>query len=388
MRRIMGKKWIYKTFLFIATVQLIVSCQDDKNNPLSTGENDEIQFDVCVTTRADYESDMIDSNQDKYFVQDQSVVYISQRSTNLNTDFTPESTNCYKYIYNGNESANWETGFNFKPVTEALNWGKILENGQYGQVFAFAILYFPGGDKDAYPYKVGTDQNEPSMENEPVNFFKWDILGGYHRSGKIRERLRFRLRHMMSRLKVTLYIPKVNSDLASGYEVSDIKATALSFRTDYTVTFGDMDSEGVPMAQPSNDVGVEPSVEDIQMKKISAEETTLTKDYLSNFNIVNLDEDEVYKYTFDMIFPPQAVGIGDVLKFTLINSGGESVYLFNSNNNLTNGNGNFKFEGGTVTNLELYLPRADNSLVLFRANVVDWNEISTSFIVTPDADKP
>lgn len=377
-------KGIDIAFLILTLGLIDFSCKEERSDiQLAAAPDDEIRFDVNIATRVDDESD-IDPNQDKYFLDGESMVYISQRSTNLNIDFTPESTNCYKYYYSRND-ANWEHGFNFKPVDEALNWGTIIENGQFGQVFAFAILYFPGGDKDGYPFKVGADQNEPSIENEPVDFFQWDVLGGYHRTGKVRDRLRFQLKHLMCRLKVNLYVPKVNSELGNGYEVNDIIASALSFRTDYTVSFGDLDSEGIPMAQPSNDVGIEVFPEDIRMKKTSVKEINLSKELLSNFNVYDLEEDDVYQYSFDMIFPAQSV-TGDILRFTIQNDGGESNYLFNSNN-LTSGNGNFKFVAGSVTKLELYLRRSDNTLVLLVAEIDDWNEISTGMVVVPEEDR-
>ena len=375
-------KGTYIAFLILSLGFIGFSCKEEKSDiQPATGHDDEIRFDVNIATRVDEDSD-IDPNQDKYFLDGESVVFISQRATNLNIDFTPESTNCYKYYYSRNDDADWEHGFNFKPVDEALNWGTIIENGQFGQVFAFAILYFPGGDKDEYPYKVGANQNEPSIENEPVDFFQWDILGGYHRTGKVRDRLRFQLKHLMCRLKVNLYVPKVNAELGNGYEVNDIIASALSFRTDYTVSFGDLDSEGIPMAQPTNDAGIEIVPEDIRMKKTLSSETTLSKDILSNFNVSDLEEDDVYQYSFDMIFPAQSV-TGDILRFTLQSDGGESNFLFNSNN-LTAGNTNFKFEAGSITKLELYLRRSDNTLFLLEANIDDWNEISTGMVVVPD----
>ena len=349
------------------------SCENEEGDAVNLSTDDAIKFDISIVTRDTHDPEALEKYDD-FFVDGVSCVYLSQRADHVPIDFSEDSNNLYKYVYKKNPEANWETGFNFSPVTDALDWGKIIDNGQFAQVYAFAIMFFPrGADNAAYPYyQVGADQSQAD------NFMEWDLLAGYHRAEKLRERLRFQLKHVLCRLKVNLYIPVLDVEQGNGYEVTEAKAEAIDFRTDYEVVFPEMDSEGIPQATPTNPEGVKTN---IKMKKTVDGEPYKLKD-LSKFPETEMAEDNVTKYSFDMIFPMQVV-YDNMLRFTLTLNGEEKNFVYKNSNS----DSGVKFQGGAITNLDLYLNRPDNRILLLKANVLDWNEASSDFIIMPDEDR-
>lgn len=65
---------------------------------------------------------------DDGFINDYSVIYISQKGqNNIEPDFEDlDSDNLYAYMYYDNPSATWEAGYNFAPVgNKELDWENI-----------------------------------------------------------------------------------------------------------------------------------------------------------------------------------------------------------------------------------------------------------------------
>ena len=309
-------------------------------------------------------------NPEDYFSEGETVILVSQRTSDMSLNFEEGSGNCYKYTYYSNPDADENSGFNFTS-DNPLEWDKILENGQFSNGYAFGALFYPRGAE--HTNEVYADQsNEES-------FIDCDVMGAWHRTSKVRDRLTFEFNHLMCRLQINLYIPLWDEEMGNGFTIDDnAVATALSFRTDYAIEFGDRTTELPPIARPSTTV--DGTVADITMYKYdTVEEMELTD--LSNFNIEDLETDQVKKFSFEMLFPEQTVK-GNFLRFTLSRGDIKYNYLFNSAY-LTMNADKFTFQAGSVTQLNLYLPRTDNEILLLSANINNWNDANANLTVTP-----
>ncbi|MCH5224872.1 MAG: hypothetical protein J1D77_02690 [Muribaculaceae bacterium] len=383
----MDKKIIFAAGL---TAVCLLSCDDSAREKdfTPTGDSDDVALEFFFETRAgeddetggDVTGSSTQSDFEKYFEDGKSKVLISQRTTNMSLDFTPGSTNCYTYTYHAKPNATWDKDYNFTPDTDAFNWGRIIENGQYSNGYAFGALFFPRDYN--YIEEVKDDQSTEKA------LYESDIFGAWHRTSSLRERLRFRLKHIMSKLLVNLYVPVLDHETNTGLSVDEIHATALNLRTDYTLEWGDRSSEDAPIAKlattnpkPAKDIPMYMSY------PLSPEEINKdwTLDDLGNFNITDISSDKVKKFTFEVLVPEQSP-TGDFLKFEIKSGTEEFSFLFNSNSLTTNSQG-FGFESGCLNKLELYMTRRDNNIVLMKARIGDWTDASTDFKVTPVEDK-
>lgn len=354
----------------------LMSCQEDiKDDASLATKNDEIEFELAFASRATNPDNLEDLSQYFYYDEEEgksSCILLSQRSTSLSLNFTNDesNTNCYRYSYYPNEQANWDEGYNFTS-DQPLTWERILANGQFSNGYAFGVLYFPR-DYD-YVEEINPDQSDYN------NYMESDILGAWHRTSRLYDRLRFRLNHLMCKLKINLYVPVFDEKQSNGYDVDEIIASTIGFRTDYSIEWGDRITELPPIARPS--AAVEGKSDDIIMYQ-GEDPIDIEKFQLSNFNIVDLDFDHVKKYSFEVLFPEQTVK-GDFLRFTFLQNKVEKHYVFNSAYLTQNANG-FAFVAGEITQLELYLPRTDNKMVVLSAIINKWNEAKASFTITSE----
>lgn len=362
--------------ILLVGVFLFASCKEENNDdPTLSKDLDELEFELSFANRAPTSQSLLEDFKD-YFVAGESCVLISQRSSGLSLNFETGTSNCYEYIYYENNDANWDKNYNFKSENP-LDWEKIRANGQYSNGFAFGALFYPRGNENI-------NEVEPDQSNNDT-FYESDVLGAWHRTSIIRDRLRFKLNHLMCKLHINLYIPVLNADLGNGFNPDEIVTNALSFRTDYDIEWGDRTTELPPIAKPS--ASKTGTVSDIKMyNRVNGERTTLTKEELkNNFNIDlggDFESDDVWKYSFEVIFPEQTVQ-GDFIRFILTQGKSTKNYLFNSAYLTQNANG-FAFKGGAITTLELYLPRQDNEIVLINAEVRKWGEAQSSFTIIPE----
>ena len=348
----------------------VVSCTESQNVfPEENTEGKEIEFDLDFSSRAT-NPDLLEDFSD-YFEADKSCVLISQRSQSVAFDFSPESSNCYTYKYYENGDANWDSGYNFTSENP-LSWDQIQKNGQYGNGFAFGALFFP---RDyIYAEKVRDDQSDVDA------FYESDILGAWHKTTKDLDRLRFRLNHLMCKLQVNLYIPVYDEVKGDGFIHDDVRATTINLRTDYQIDWGDRISELPPIAKP--DPTIVGERKNIIMYKKEVKDNIIELENLDRFNVLDMDKDIVKQYTFEVMFPEQTVN-GDFLRFILKNGERETNYVFNSAY-LTYNSLGFALQAGAVTELNLYLPRTDNNILVLSAFVHKWNKAQTSFTITPE----
>lgn len=358
----MIKKLKYISFFLLP---FLASCEDKdvtEGDDISVTSADVVSS--IVITRAGEEPK---EDPDIYFKEGESCVLISQQYTSAGTtiDFSETSCNRYKYIYNGNKDADWDMGFNFTSE-EPISWEKVLLNGQFGSGFAFGALFFPRDYK--YSEEIDADQRDPEA------LYASDILGAWHKTSEINDRLRFRMWHLMCKMQVDLYIPVFDEETATGYDLDNVIASAINFRTSYNVGWPDRNTDIEPILTATDQ-----TIQDIYLYQYP--EVEEIEDLEMN-DFQNHGTDHVRKYSFEMLFPYQTVD-GDILRFTLQRGDISYNYVFNSNKHITD-NSVLRFEQGKINQLELYLNRSDNEIVFIRAYIRDWNDARANLTLTEE----
>ncbi|MCH5226238.1 MAG: hypothetical protein J1F16_00250 [Muribaculaceae bacterium] len=295
-----------------------------------------------------------------------------------------ETNTLYTYLYKENRNADWDNFFNFYPIegTEYLEWSAIRQRGAVGNGYSLFAFYFPQDNQIHF----GVEQDQ----SDPINLLKSNVLGAYHSSSTLFSRLRFRLFHLMIYLKVTLYVPIYDADDNSGYLIDGFQdALVLNPMTDYSISWRVIRSSDIdpPFVQPDPKSHVESIIP--YSPTVVPESTTIeTGTYKPGETI---ETDNVYKYTFHVILPPQGTNFSngvDFLQFRLKTPGGtEKYYYFNDSQFAGLAEDEFTFNQGTYQNLELYLPRKGNETILVKAKVNDWNQVTSQMPVF-DSDPP
>lgn len=373
-------------YSFTIAAIFLAACSDNDSAKSIESDSDEISS-ITITRSPRYApSDLDTTDPDIITVSDfeeGSVIYISQLGTTVDPDFTSTSTNLYPYIWNGNNDATWDEYYNFESAEDAkpITWKTIRANGQVGNSFSLYGMYFPV--KNQIRFNVETDQ---TMEE---NFLVSDILGAYHATSSLYSRLRFRFFHLMTYLRVTLYVPtyEIENDKSTGFEANALLAAyMINPATVFSINWRanrSSDTEGPLVEIPSN-----ASRSNITMFQHLVSDEPTTIDVRSYYANGELEEDEVRTYEFSVIFPPQSFN-GDILCFRLQTPGQQNndgdnqkyVSYYFSASQLTTDSGDFRFTQGTLQRLLLYLPRLGNNTVLVGANIIDWTDASTGMTV-------
>ena len=311
---------------------------------------------------------------DDGFVNNRSIIYLSQLGPTVDPNFTdPSGGNYYTYMYYDNPSAwfgppNEEGenigGYNFAPFGQyELDWAKIAEINKIGNGYVFCGLYFPYDN--IVRFAVEKDQSELS------NLQKSNVLGAKHTTANFESRLRFRFYHLMVYLRVTLYVPVWNETDNSGFLENALKqASILNVGNNFQIKWtSDIGADQLPDCEmvPGSDLT------DILMYIYPGSEVTKINvaDY---YNYPDSDGTEtVRKYTVGVLFPAgQDFTNRNFLRFGLDTPGGtRKNYVFSTSQ--TVGDGTLQFSRGSITSLDLYLPRNGNNTILIKAEVEDWH---------------
>ena len=326
------------------------------------------------------------------FVDGKSIFYISQNSNSVEPNFTDGSgsaddgsstdggkrkSKLYRYLYYDNPDAWWGPegdgdnenigGYNFAAVQgEALNWQDIIDNGQIDSRFTFCGLYFPADNN--IRFEVAADQSDLEQHRQS------NILGALHSTAYTKNRLRFRLYHLMVYLDVELYVPVYDPEDNSGYMEDAVKkAVALNFYNRFNMSwYTSAGADLSPEATADNT-----SATDIVM--YMHPESELTSIDVSDFYPSEDKQiEEVRKYTFGVLFPTGQDVLNNnsinqnLLRFTLQTPGGtEKSYTFSPAQ--INGHALLQFSKGSISSLALYLPRHENNTIVVNAEIIDWN---------------
>lgn len=315
------------------------------------------------------------------------------------SDFDKDALNyLYIYEYNETENASWSEGYNFQVHEDkkGFNWDDVLKVGPSGNAFKFFGFYFPVDQTPTWCVQTNqTGSKEDGYSKE--NFMKSDIMGAYHATSSIFTRMRFRLFHLMTYLKVTLYVPVYDGssdnpdDLSySGYNEGALQGGyVMDAITDFTIEWAvakSSDSEA-PLVQTKADA----KKQHIQMYRHQSDESSIKSLEVADYYSEPVDGitdgvDKVRTYHFSVLFPTQNFD-GNFLCFALQTPGGTTKYYYFSAAQLISHDGDsFGLTQGTLQQLYLYLPRKTNQTVLVSAKILPWKDATTDMTVNKQSE--
>lgn len=324
-----------------------------------------------------------------------SILYISQmgndntKNPNFTNDSPDASPYLYQYTYYENEEADWDNEYNFSnaPGHTPIVWQTVKELGSVGNSFSFFAMFFP--ESPSPVFQVNADQTGGDEDPyDQTNFMQSDILGAYHATSGLYTRMRFRLFHLMTYLKVTLYVPVYQDAIEgdnqsySGFKAGALQeAYLLGAATDFSIEWRanrSSDTEA-PLVQRGN------TLQPIKMymhESPTEDEPVyiVVKDYYPN---PQSDTDEVMAYNFSVLFPqPSALSNDEItLCFPIESIDGNVKYYYFSASQVMQDTGNVKFSQGTMQQLYLYLPRTVNETILIGAKVLPWGQSDSDMTV-------
>ena len=387
-----------KYYLFILPVILVCSCsttdRDDEPSP-ATGHivpelyaasnmplaapGVDVDDNEGGDTGEEEEDDMIIKS-----FNESSILYFSQLGTSSSpnfSDFTDTaSPYCYRYQYNPNPAATWDSGYNFKCLTscQPFDWTLVPQLGSVGNAFSFFAMYFPGDNE--VKWAVQTDQSDKE------NFIKSDIMGAYHATSSLYTRLRFNLFHLMVYLRVTIYVPTFESvDNSGNFNFSGFESDAvqgayvLNANTGFNIDWLAVRSSD-KMAPLTQSTEPKANIKMFAHEATGDVETLKVSDFYAGGT---LTQDQVRSYTFSVIFPSQNFG-DNFLCFALKDEDNSLRYFYFSGSQILGDSGNYSLSQGTLQELFLYLPRNSNETILVGANILPWKDSVTDMTVTKD----
>ena len=364
------------------------------------------------------------------------ILHVSQYTVNQTPFSDDDVTYSYQYIddyeYDGDDAWTDDNCYNYTPYQQdtPLEWSRIYSLGTYAGGYAMYCMYFPLEDAvlrrnnadGTITYYVQDDQS--TVEK----LMRSDILGAYQSTYPVFSRIKFRLFHLMTYLRIRLYVPVYRADLNTGYRDGALNyATINNASPHFSFEWGAIRS-GVHTAPP-----VISGLEEDKLKSMLGDEASLSssikmyqhplpagvteyptarikyKDFLpGNYFDQGLesDYDDVRIYDFSVIIPVQgnktiivdgqetsvAFTDTDFLSFYLrTNAGAETRYYFNGSfkgqwptsdedkdkrNELSPLQGNYQY-------LHLYVPRVGNKVVYLGAHVSPWGQKGSEMLLQP-----
>lgn len=434
-------KSISKTYVYLAlaaTVLLVVfngSCasEDDLPEQVASEENliDRIGVSIAPmnfnTTRAEdgtetpgpgkYDENYFDINGLAPYSLDfdeNSIIQISQRGTNREPFLNEDDIFDFRYIP-GQTDASWgaEDTYNFAGYRQKvpLQWNTIGQAGSWSGGFALYGMYFPVDNK----LRSKTDENGRTvyhvMQDQSTleNLRRSDILGAFHSTDKMFERLKFRFFHLMTYVRIRLYVPLYDNEKHTGYREDALQyATLNNVTTDFAIDWNvvrSSDTQGpfvTPLSGEDEIIMYQHPLEEGQTSHPITE--IHYNDYFRDGYFdqgIDGDTDKVRVYDFSVIIPKQRGFIGedgqestftstDFLNFYFrTNSGAITRYYFNDTfkgsgpDNVQNNDLKLN-EGGVFQYIQLYVPRVGNQIIYFGANVLPWGHYGSSMLLQPE----
>lgn len=332
-----------------------------------------------------------------------SVVFLSQQTASTAPFKT--SSDIYAYRYIEDSEATWEEGYNFTPrdLDNPLEWFKIGNTGSYLGGFQLYALYFP--KETEIPQRVengniyySVQQDQSTLEN----LIKSDILGAYHSTPTLFTRLNFRLFHLMTYLRIRLYVPDFDKDSKTGfYDDALVSASVENATPEFVIEWGAIrspDSEGPaisPLAGEGNIImyyhPLKPGVEKREIYEIEYE-NFVPNDYFDQ--PLEGKYDRVRVYDFSVLIPMQKGTLNedgtessftqtDFLSFNIkSNSGAITKYVFNQSKTANSTGSNLQLTQGNFQYMELYVPRVGNRVIYAGSKLNQWSHRATSFPLT------
>lgn len=379
------------------TLWLMASCTSEPEQEIDDMPDSSIYASCTRMMMADNVGDDDTNDTEPIIIdgfEDGSRLYFSQFSQNYypNFDNQGEDAENYLYIYEYQENprASWESGENFVAAQGrfSFSWDRTVNVGPSGNAFKFFGFYYPVDN--VVRWRVETDQTGGTQNPyDKKNFMKSDIMGAYHATSSIYTRMRFRLFHLMTYLKVTLYVPVYKAQYSdpekqsySGFEAGALKGGLLmDALTNFSIEWAASKSSDTeaPLVQATQG-----QRSHIKMYGHRSDETVDTlgvkRFYTGTVDGISDDGiDDVRTYNFSVIFPTQAFS-GNFLCFALTTPGGDVKYYYFASSQVTGAG--IDLTQGTLQQLYLYLPRKTNQTVLVAAKILPWQEAQTDMTVT------
>lgn len=347
------------------------------------------------------------------------VIQVSQKTRNMDPFTTDETTYDFSYIpFSIDDTVedpwNDPNSYNFGAAVEddPLEWNKIGENGSWNGGFALFSLYFPQenqlrekpGENGTTVYSVMQDQRDKQ------NLIKSDILGAYSSTPNLFTRIRFRLFHLMTYLRVRLYVPVYDDQLLTGYHDGALQGASLTnvtpdfaidwnaVRTPFTMgpAVSPLKGEGEIMMyqHPIPDGLTKYPITEIKYKDFIPD-----LDGFYDQGLGDKEYDKVRIYDFSVILPPQRGEVGEDGKennftsthflnfFLKSNSGVTNQYYFTQGQQGNNTVSSLEMNQGIFQYLELYVPRVGNAVVYVKGSVNNWNQLGTEMVLTPELEE-
>lgn len=416
----MKMKNTFITIFSICAVAMLLSCNGKYEAGEQNDDGEKLVTSISVMTRArnaaqgiDVDSENDDAPIEIDGFQDGDRLYISQMGPSSGPYFEGDeaiSPYFHVYKYYRNDAATWEEEDNFKPENSAIDWDEVKAIGSIGNAFSMYAMYFPVENK--VRFNVEADQSRID------NFKKSDIMGAYHATSSLYTRLRFRLFHLMTYLKVTLYVPVYSDKVVNeeqSYSGFDEDAKPKAYVSNAYTNFGiewrankssDIDPPKVQKTANTTKITMYTHNYDSNYKECinvssfysgtvlgvcgcKEDQVCLSDkcecDNCSNGSSTECGCDEVRVYNFSVLFPEQTFG-DDFLYFELKNPDGELKYYYFSGSQIKGDSGNYGLTQGTLQQLYLYLPRTENKTILVGAKILPWVDSVTEMTVTKEPD--
>lgn len=416
-------------YLSAALALLLGACAQESDPVVPSpvgGLSVEIASHPVVTTRADDDGDTPDDGDDPVNPDDDyknfdiselipytlkfdenTIVQVSQLTRDISPFRSPDLT--YDFSYIPGTDATWEdeNSYNFAPYfqDDPLEWNKIGEGGSLNGGFALFCMYFP----------IENQIREVRDENEVINYYvmpdqrtlenltKSDILGAYHSTPTLFSRIRFRLFHLMTYLRIRLYVPVYDDKKHNGYREGALQYATLDNVTPYFAidwsAVRSSDTQGPPVS-PVDGTGQIfmyqhplPDGETEHPKRMIKYGDFLPDGYFDQG--IEGDYDEVRVYDFSVILPNQK-GIKDedgkesnftstdfLNFFFRTNAGGTTRYFFNQALSANTNESTLEMNQGVFQYLQLYVPRVGDQAIFVGGHVNDWSNNGTNMMLQP-----
>ena len=364
------------------------------------------------------------------------ILHVSQLTDSQTPFWNDDITYSYQYIddyqYDGDDAWMDDNCYNYTPYLQdsPLEWSKIYSLGTYAGGYAMFCMYFPMEDAvqrrnnadGTITYYVQEDQSTVD------NLMRSDILAAYHSTPAIFSRIKFRLFHLMTYVRIRLYVPVYRDDLNTGYRDGALNyATLNNVTPHFTIEWSAIksaDTEAPAVAGLTEEAlrrmsGMETTPDGEEPQPLSSTITMYQhplpagiterpktkikyKEFISDryFDQGLGDEeyDEVRIYDFSVIIPVQekktAMVDGketvvdftetDFLNFYLrTNAGAETRYYFNRAFSATSNDSRLDMTQGKFQLLQLYVPRVGNEVIYLGAHVNPWGQKGSEMLLQP-----
>lgn len=351
-----------------------------------------------------------------------SIVQVSQQTRTMYPFLTQDEIYDFKYMKD--EEASWddEISYNFRAANseETLEWNKIQDTGSFDGGFALYCMYFPIENQLRQRQAAGGANHYYVLEDQSTieNLMKSDILGAYHHTPSIFSRIRFRLFHLMTYVRVRLYVPVFESDKNTGYREGALQyATIDNVTPEFAIEWNAVpssDSQGPAISPLSGDGSIKMYQHPL---KAGEKEHPIVKLPYQKFlpsgyfdQGITGDYDNVRVYDFSVLIPNQKGTIDpetgqetvftntDFLNFYFrTNSGASTRYFFNQSyiGSISQDKENPQFQDLATLNmnqgyfqyLELYVPRVGNQVIFLGSKVLPWTQVGSEMLLHRDDDK-